>query len=77
MRENLPIIREQREHDKQMRKYAELAEDIEKEEREDQKEQDWLFAEALNEQEPSLNRPISSLEQLLLPRKSTDSKQER
>ena len=77
MRENLPIIREQREHDIQMRKDAELAEDIEKEEREDQKEQDWIFAEALNEQEPSLNRPISSLEHLLLPRKSTDSKQER
>ena len=72
-----PIIREQREHDIQMRKDAELAEDIEKEEREDQEEQDWLVAEALNEQELSLNRPITSLEQLLMPRKSTASEQER
>ena len=72
-----PIIRKQMEHEINMRKQAEMAEDIENEEREDQEEQDWLFAQALNEQELSLNSPITSLEQLLLPRKSTDCEQER
>ena len=49
---------------------------IEKEENE-QAENDLLFGEALYEQELSLNMPITSLEQLLLPRKSTDNEQKR
>ena len=71
-----PIIRKKREHDIQMRRQAELAEHIEQEEKE-QVENDLLFREALDKEELSLNMPITSLEQLLLPRKSIDNEQKR
>ena len=60
-----------------MRKQADLVQDIEHKKREAQEENDRLLAGALNEQELSLNVPIRGLEQLLLPRKSTESKQGR
>ena len=72
-----PIIQKQIENDMEMRKQADLVQDIEHEKREAQEENDRLLAGALNEQELSLNVPIRGLEQLLLPRKSTESKQGR